>query len=146
VLSHIFFSASLPVCCAYALARGGTPERLIAILFVIAALATAATGLNEPLLGQTRWGVFAVDLALLIGLCAVALRANRIWPLWIASMQLFTVMAHLGNMMMPGVRPNAYRWSIILTSLVMVWALVHQTYLHRKRVVRMGAERSWSNF
>jgi hypothetical protein len=146
VLSHIFFSASLPVCCAYALARGDTPERMIAALFFVAALATAATGLAEPLLGQTRWGVFAVDVALLIGLGAVALRANRIWPLWITSMQLFTVMAHIGNMIMPGVRPNAYRWSIILTSLVMVWALAHQTYLHRKRIAQTGAERSWSKF
>jgi hypothetical protein len=128
------------------MARGDTPERLIAILFVAAALATAATGINEPRLGQMRWGVFAVDVALLIGLGAVALRANRIWPLWITSMQLFTVMAHIANMIMPGFRPNAYRWSIILTSLAMVWALAHQTYLHRRRVARTGAERSWSSF
>jgi hypothetical protein len=140
------YALSLPLCCSYALFRGGAPERLIAALFVVATAATALTGLNESVLGHTRWGVFAVDAALLIGLCAVALRANRIWPLWITSMQLFTFMAHIGNMIMPGVRPNAYRWSIILTSLVMVWALAHQTYLHRKRIARTGAERSWSKF
>jgi hypothetical protein len=143
--AHIFFSVSLPLCCAYALARGDTPERLIAVMFFVAALATAAARLNEPQLGQMLWGVFAVDVALLIGVGAVALRANRIWPLWITSMQMFTVMAHIANMIMPGFRPNAYRWSIILTSLAMVWALAHQTFLHRRRITRIGAERSWSN-
>jgi hypothetical protein len=140
------FSVSLLICCGYALLRGDTPERMISILFLVANVATVITGLSEPRLGQTRWGVFAVDIGLLVSLGAIALRANRIWPLWITSLQLFTVMAHIGNMTMPGVRPNAYRWSIIVTSLVMVWALAHQTYLHRKRIARTGAERSWSNF
>jgi hypothetical protein len=142
----IIFSLSLPLCCGYALLRGATPERLISTLFLAANVATVVTGLSEPRLGQTRWGVVAVDVGLLLALGAVALRANRIWPLWITSMQLFTVMAHVGNMMMPGVRPNAFWWSIILTSLIMLWALAHQTNLHQKRVARMGAERSWSKF
>jgi hypothetical protein len=142
----IIFSLSLPLCCGYALFRGAKPERLISALFLAANVATVVTGFSEPRPEQTRWGVFAVDVGLLLALGAIALRANRIWPIWITSMQLFTVMAHIGNMMMPGVRPNAFRWSIVLTSLTMLWALAHQTYLHRKRIARTGADRSWSKF
>jgi hypothetical protein len=146
VIAHLIFTISLPVCCAYALFRGGTPERLIAGMFIIATAATAATGLDEPRLGQTRWGVFAVDLALFIGLGTLALKANRIWPIWITSLQLVTVLSHLINIIMPGLRPAAYVWSITLTSLFMTWALAAATYMHRRRLKQQGADRSWSHF
>ena len=61
-------------------------------------------------------------------------------------MQLFTVIAHLSNIVMPGLRPNAYRWSIVVTSLTMLWMLALQTYSYRKRTLKHGAEPSWSKF
>ena len=146
MILHVIFSLSLPLCCAYALLRGAAPERLIAGLFAFGTLATAITGLSEPVHGQTRIGVFAVDLALLIAVGAVALRANRITPLWITSMQLVTVLAHITNMIMPGYRPTAYVWSITVTSFLMTWLLALQTHFHVGRLGRFGSDRSWSVF
>jgi MFS superfamily sulfate permease-like transporter len=142
----VIFTVSLPLCCSFALLRGGSPERIIAALFLIANAATfvAGTGTTQP--GVTRWGVFAVDVVMLISLGAVALRANRIWPLWITSMQLVTVLAHLSTMVRPATSPEAYRWSITVTSLAMLGALGLQTYMRMKRVTRFGADRSWSSF
>lgn len=81
----------------YAWRRGGKPEKQIASVLV----AMHAINLAHALLAG-QWTDYsevpgfriALDIAGLGLIALVALRANRWWPLWVASLQLVTVMAH----------------------------------------------------
>lgn len=143
MITNIMFSLMLPLGCLYAAIRGAAPERLVAAAFVAAAVGTALTGLNLPVAGQTRWGVFAVDTALFAVLVVIALNARRLWTLPVASFQLLTVLAHVVNIILPGDRPWPYAASITITSLLMPPLLAFGTYSHRRRLTRSGADPSW---
>ena len=43
---------------------------------------------------QMEAGVLIVDLATFAGFTFVALRSDRFWPLWVAGLQLTTLMSH----------------------------------------------------
>jgi hypothetical protein len=80
---------------AWSLYAGGASERLATIMMCLAAVLTGVVGGAF----NTHWhapqlGVLAVDLMLLIGLSALALRSDRFWPLTVASLQLIAVLTH----------------------------------------------------
>ncbi|MCY7280679.1 MAG: hypothetical protein LH610_07260 [Sphingomonas bacterium] len=65
----------------------------------------------SPLAGRysrVESGVFIVDLAVLIGFTAIALRSDRFWPLWVAGLQLTTILAHLLRAMDLNLIPQIY--------------------------------------
>ena len=145
MMANVAFSLMLPLCCLYAFLRGGPPERFVATAFIVAAVATAVTGIGLPSQDGTRWGVFAVDTALLLALIAIALRAHRIWTLPTCSLQLLTVLAHCVNALLPGIGPWPYAASIMWTSLLMPPLLAFGTYSHRRRLTLRGDDPSWRN-
>jgi hypothetical protein len=141
--ANIVFSSFLPVCCLYAIVRGAAPERCVAVALVLAAIATAVTGIGLAAPGEVRWGVFAVDTALLMALLAITLRARRFWTLPLCSLQLLTVLAHCAHAMIPESPAWPYAASIMWTSLLMPPILAYGTYCHRQRLKLTGADRSW---
>ncbi|HYN45718.1 MAG TPA: hypothetical protein VES64_03410, partial [Allosphingosinicella sp.] len=83
-LNMVVFSALLISCTAYALRRGGPPEKVTAILFTLGAYYTvAALSESIPRFRSVEVEVLIVDLFLLVALVALALRADRFWPLWV---------------------------------------------------------------
>ena len=74
----------------------GAPTRSAAAICLIATLATRLV--LSPLTSRhssVEAGVFLVDLLALAGFTAIALRTDRFWPLWVAGLQLTTILAHL---------------------------------------------------
>lgn len=103
------FYTSLVTVSAFALWRGGTDERIVAIVCLLGAIATH--WLISPMAERFRSvesGVMIVDLFVFVGFLAVALRSYRFWPLWVAGLQLTTALGHLLKEFNSQMVPQAY--------------------------------------
>lgn len=109
--------------------RRGDLETRVASMIALAATALTAfsvlfLGAGEPV--ETM--VAIVDVTTLIAFVLIALRSHRFWPLWIAGLQLTTVLAHLFRVISPDLVNIAYQtamrfWSypILFILAVAVW-------------------------
>lgn len=133
--------------CTYAMWRGGAPERIVAILM----LAAVSAGLGLSMIVPARFngvetGIVIIDCVMLAILLAVALYAERFWPIWMTGLQAVAVAAHLAKMVSPAVIPWAYAAMLAFWSYPMMAILVVGTWRHRQRMAAYGADRSWSDF
>ena len=89
------FLACQAAASGYALVRGGTPERIVAIELALAAAGDElmVVGFDLSFRGL-EWSALALDATLFAALVPIALYANRYWPLWIAAVQLDTIAVH----------------------------------------------------
>lgn len=95
MLSPYLYHILLIAVCGYAFSQGQRDERLAAAICIVATVATRL--LLAPLTSRystLEAGVFVVDLAVLAGFTFIALRSHRFWPLWVAGLQLTTILAH----------------------------------------------------
>ena len=63
---------------------------------------------NGRLLLSDDLGHVLIDAAALAGFVWIALRANRVYPLWLASFQLMTLVSHVVRALSPSVATGAY--------------------------------------
>ena len=131
-----FFLVFFAVVVAFAMLRGGGPERMTAVTYTAALAATASVGfLRVP--GNYRvvpTGLFMTDAALLIALSLIAIRANRWWVIPAAGGQLVTVLVHTGKLLDPAMIPNSYEFLTDFWSWPMVALLAWGTWAHRRRL------------
>ena len=142
----LFYWTLLALCSVYVLLRGGAPERIgIAILITGSILSTASATANYALrFRQMEAGIFIVDVLGLVALVALALRANRFWPLWVAGFHLVAVATHAAMAASPDVVPRAYAMAQAFWGYPMLAAMVAGTWRHRDRLARYGEDPSWS--
>lgn len=140
----LIYLAVLVLCSAYALMRGGAPERLgVAILLgaIVASHFAPPSGVLR--FAQLETGLLLVDAAMLFCVVVLALRAQRYWPMWMAAILLDTVITHL-LMLSPPLMPWSY------SVMVAAWSYPHPLLLaagawrHRKRIHRYGTDPAWS--
>jgi hypothetical protein len=141
-----YFRAFLLACCAYAWWKGGGPERIGATIILAGVILTKVAGAAWT----TRWssvenGIFAVDLAVLIALFALAVIAERFWPLWLTALHLLGTTGHLVKMADPGLIRWGYAFIIAIWSYPMLALVVLGTWNHQRRLARFGVDRSWSS-
>lgn len=130
----------------YAWWKGGAPERIVALLMLAAyALSMAVQSQFSNRFYGVEAGIFLVDGVMLLALLAVALRAERFWPIWMTGLQAVAVAAHLAKMVSPAVMPVAYATMLAFWSFPMMAILVIGTYRHSRRMAALGADRSWSD-
>lgn len=130
---------------AYAVFRGGAPERLAGILQLGAAALTRMFFLSSvaPYL-TVELGILLVDLVLLGALVALALYADRFWPIWLAALQALGAGAHLVKAFEPSIVSMAYAILVIAWSYPMVIILAVGTLRHRRRLAKAGVDLDWS--
>jgi hypothetical protein len=147
---HIgFWLVMLVACSGFALARGGPPERAVAILFLAAdALTIVAQGhLFSPSFRSMQVGVFLVDAALLAGLFVVTILSTRFWTIWLTGLQIVPVASHAIKLLMRvEILPVAYATALGFWGYPMVVILAIGTWRHIVRVRRDGADDSWRSF
>lgn len=94
-----------------ALARGHAPEKWVGSILAMMAL------LEYPYHyffgeGSTyediNIGHLVIDVSVLLALIPIAMRANRIYPIWILAAQLISVTMHFNRELAPGLPPMAY--------------------------------------
>ena len=123
---------------------GRQPERAVALTLAASFAATVAnTALRGP---QTfRWvdpTVFAIDATTWLMLCHVAMRANRLWPITVASFQTIVLIAHFSVFAHIGWK-KVY-WGMMAVSqylqmLIVLWGILQ----HHVRERRIGRYRDW---
>ncbi len=103
------FQILLAIVVLYAFLRGGRDERYVGIICIAGWVGTYLV--LSPLKGRyesVEMPVMAVDLAVLGGFLVVALRSQRFWPLWVAGLQLTTIMGHFLKGIDSHLLPRAY--------------------------------------
>lgn len=78
----------------FALLQGGRPERIGAGAYLFAWFASLMAQTSGSYFG-VQWGVFAIDVALLIIFGAMVWKAPRSWPVWACALQLLAVTSHV---------------------------------------------------
>lgn len=129
---------------AYAVRRGGKPERNAAFILVGLPLADL---LYHTLSGEQ--GSYhavdlvhaAIDLAALAAIVWLAIRADRFWTLWLGALQLIAVLAHLIRLLEVGMHPVAYAIFIRGPFWGQMILVALGTWLHARRK-RQAAERN----
>jgi hypothetical protein len=139
--------------CGYALVRGGAPERIAAITFLVSATLTMLLRQPDLFVFMRQWpspifqhietGVTIVDSVMLVVMLALALFSERFWPIWMAAMAGITVLTHFTMLLRLDLLPWAYWRSQALWSYPMLLLLTAATWRHRRRLRLIGADRSW---
>lgn len=130
--------------CGYAAARGGLPEKVMAVTFVAAAiLSRVFEGERAHVYFQFSIGIFLVDMAVFAIILFLAMRSSRFWPMAMASLQAAEVLAHLAKFIGNGTLPIAYAATVVLWSLPMLALLGFATRRHRRRLKRYGIDPAW---
>lgn len=114
----LIFLMLVAASCGTAALLGGRDGRWIAFLYVLAIIGTHFARVARPSWASPHLPVFLVDLALLIGLVAVAMNSRRYWPIWIAGLHVLTVTSHASVWVVGSFDARAY---FVLES---VWAPV----------------------
>jgi hypothetical protein len=140
----IIFTLLLIGSCGYALARGGAPERIVAVALLGATVATnvALSGLSTRFF-DVEAGVLIVDMLLFVLLTEVAMRADRGWPILLGGRQLATVATHLIKLLHPDLIRVIYAFAIAMWSYPMVLVLALGTWRHQRRLRRQGYDLDW---
>lgn len=145
---RVFLFITLLVCSvAYALLRGGKPERAAAIIFILMAISDPFvhefTPLTYSLLDP---GHFIIDMLGWCALLAVALRAKRIWPLWVSSFQSVSLIAHITKFLDYSIHPVVYAIMQVSSSYPLLIILIIGTFNHQQRIRLNGSDPHWRTF
>ncbi len=142
LLAFLILSA---ICCSYALVRGGSPERLTAVIFLAGTFASIMISIHAPPPPEGfQWAIFLVDLAMFIALGAIMLFARRYWPMAITACQLLAVMGHVIRLLDPQIVPVLYWISTAFWAVPQMLFLATATARHRSRLRRHGVDPAWS--
>lgn len=137
-MAPTIFRMLLALVVLYALLRGSRDERYVAIICLLGAAVT--TLVLAPLtqrFGQVETPVMIVDLAVFAGFLVVAMRSERFWPLWVAGLQLTTIMSHLLKAIESELLPRAYAAALNFWAYPIVLILAIGTWRsHQRRKLR----------
>jgi hypothetical protein len=129
----------------YALWRGGPPERIAAKIVIVWILTDVGYHL---LFGPSGFVVvdpahLVIDGGQLLAIMWVAMRANRLWPIWAAAAQVMTFSGHLVVMISESGWNYAYWAMTQLPPYIQLLAMVCGAASHAHRYRRIGPYRSW---
>lgn len=109
MLSPLVYHVLLVLVSAYAFLRGRSDERLAAAICIGATIATRLVlSPTASRYSGLETGVLVVDALAFAGFTAIALRTDRFWPLWVAGLQLTTLVAHALKAVQLDLLPYAY--------------------------------------
>jgi hypothetical protein len=131
------FRLFLALVVLYALLRGSRDERHVALICLVGTVLT--TLVLSPLaerFATVERPVMLVDLAVLAGFIVVALRSERFWPLWVAGLQLTTIMGHVVKEVDLALLPRAYGAALNFWAYPIILILAIGTWRTQRRLNR----------
>lgn len=127
--------------------RGAAPERILVGTLLSMLLFDRAyhivTGHQPLLYARVDLGHFLIDAASLVIFVAVAICANRVYPLWIGASQIIAFSSHFYRLLVPRVEGPAYLVMTIMPSYVIMMALTVGLICHSRRRTKLGNYPSW---
>ncbi len=145
-MTHIYvFNILQALVCLYALTLGGWPERATAVILLCASVATIVLPFDPSTSFRSVETLeLVIDVTLMGGLMAVALLANRFWPLWLAALHLLAVGIHGVKGFDPALMPWMYAQAGGKLAYPMLVLLAAGVLRHRLRLARYGSDPDWS--
>jgi hypothetical protein len=126
---------------------GAAPERWIIALFIMTMIVPSKVfewfDLGNLFIGPYGWIYVLLDVLAGLGFVAVALKANRNYPLWIAGFQLVAVSAHAVKGLVDAVSPIAYLILATGPSYCQLLLIFAGFVRHVRRERRFGQYRDW---
>lgn len=101
---------------------------------------------RSAILGTVDVGHAFIDFSTAAIFIYVALKANRLYPLWLAALQSISILSHLGRDLNREIDGLAYGILIIAPSYLEIAILSVGVYMHHSRVKKHGKYRSWRTF
>jgi hypothetical protein len=142
---HIFaFTAAFIACLGYAIYAGGKPERTAMLAQLVAfLLSLAAISFGSIPVRGLPIGLALVDFALALALSLLAMKANRLWPIVLAGMQVATIFAHFARLMAFPLPAAGYIIFVQFWSWPMLMVTAVGIYKHQSRTRNFGEEPDW---
>lgn len=131
---------------AASLRWGAAPERICAAALAFVTFVDPLYHLlagRDTIYGSVDVGHLLIDLGLAATFLGVALWANRIYPLWLASFQLVSVISHFAREVTDIFPKLAYGIMSYGPYYIILTILAAGIWRHRTRVRRHGLYRSW---
>jgi hypothetical protein len=123
--------------CGYALFRGKTDARIVALVFLVGDFATLA--LRSPLAGSyssVETGILVVDVLAFLAFTYAALISERFWPLWVSGLQLTTSMGHVLKAVDLHLMPLAYAAALRFWAYPILIILAIGTWRSHRRTLK----------
>lgn len=130
-----FYNMLLALCLIYALLRGGPPERIgIAVMVIGSALSSAWAAGTSNRYVEVEVGILVIDVAVLAAFVILAVRADRLWPIWVSALAGLGVVGHLARWYGGiHVSPQAYAVGIVIWSYAILALIAIGTWNYRQR-------------
>jgi hypothetical protein len=131
------FRILLAAVALYAFLRGSRDERIVGVVLVIGVIAThfAWTPVHQRFAGLET-DVMMVDIVVFLGFLWVALQSERFWPLWIAGLQLTTILGHVLKAADTGLFSRAYGAALMFWGYPILLILAIGTWRGARRRMR----------
>jgi hypothetical protein len=128
-----------------AIKRGGLPERLVAMTFLILIVTDAITHIfiKNGTLTITA-AHFLMEIATWVFLVGIALRAHRIWTLFVASLQTLTVASYVVPFLELKIDPIVFPIMQVSASYPVLILMIIGTWRHQRRIGKFGIDPAWS--
>lgn len=142
-MAPTLFRILLAIVALYVLFEGKRDERYVGIILVLGVIAThwAISPLSSRFAG-VETHVMVVDLIVFAGFLWVALQSERFWPLWIAGLQLTTILGHILKAVDAHLFSRAYGAALVFWSYPIVLILAIGTWRNHRRRLREGEVRT----
>ena len=126
--------------------RGAAPERLLSgtmvAMFVLDRGYHALAG-GSVVWHRTNLGHVAIDIFVMAVVGRIAVRANRVYPLWIGAAQIIALSAHVYRFSVIEINRYAYDMMQITPSYIQLTALTLGLAFHMWRQKKLGSYPSW---
>lgn len=125
----LMFNVVLLGITGFALVRGGVPERIGAVVNLVASFATTALRLIDPLFfAPAETVVLGIDLAVAAVFYWLAIKTIRFWPIWASGFALGNVVASVTAPLLPKVPLLAFHSGLGIYAYLALGALFLGTW------------------
>ena len=129
IVLALAYDGVLIATCAYALLRGGWPERIGAgINLVASVLSTMLRLLSVAAYAPAEMIVFSIDLAVVAGFYWLATTTSRFWPVWAFGFALADILVSIAGALLPRPELFAYYSGLGIYAYLALAALTLGTY------------------
>jgi hypothetical protein len=129
LLLALIYDVALVAVCLFALVRGGRPERVGAIVNLVASIMTIAlrwlriaTGAPAEII------VLVIDLAVALSFLRLATKSIRFWPIWAFGFALADIVVSVTGALLPNTPFIAYHTTLGIYAYLALAALAIGTY------------------